>query len=192
MPKAERENERIVLRLLSSVESDGTRSQRHIAAELGIALGLVNVYRKRCVKNGLIKVSDAPAWRHPYYLIPTGFAEKSRLTVRYVSDAFSFFRLAKDDSTRVFEQAKANSYRELLLAGKSDLAEIAILCAVESGIDIVAVIDPQSEEARFLGIDVCKTYCDVKVCSMRRWSQTFCNQRWRSRGRLKLAASNEF
>src|ERR1700749_1759213 len=117
--ETEHENERIVLGLLSSVESDGARSQRHIAAELGIALGLVNVYLKRCVKKGLVKVNDAPARRYAYYLTPTGFAEKSRLTVRYLSDSFSFFRLAKGDCARVFEQAKASGYARLLLAGKS-------------------------------------------------------------------------
>jgi hypothetical protein len=115
------------------------------------------------VKKGLVKVNDAPARRYAYYLTPTGFAEKSRLTVRYLSDSFSFFRLAKGDCARVFEQAKASGYTRLLLSGKSDLAEIAILCAVEAGIDIVAVVDPQCEEARFVGVDVCKTYRDVRV-----------------------------
>ena len=103
--KTEHENERIVLGLLSSVESDGARSQRHIAAELGVALGLVNAYLKRCVKKGLVKVSDVPARRYAYYLTPQGFAEKSRLTVRYLSDSFSFFRLAKSDCAQVFDQS---------------------------------------------------------------------------------------
>src|ERR1700757_3071756 len=99
--------DRIVLGLLNSVESDGARSQRRIAAELGIALGLVNAYLKRCVKKGLVKVHDAPARRYAYYLTPQGFAEKSRLTVQYLSDSFSFFRLAKADCAHVFEAAKA-------------------------------------------------------------------------------------
>jgi DNA-binding MarR family transcriptional regulator len=157
----ERDNERIVLGLLSSVENDGERSQRRIAAELGIALGLVNAYLKRCVKKGLVKVHDAPARRYAYYLTPQGFAEKSRLTVQYLSDSFSFFRLAKSDCARVFDLAKASGFRRLVLAGKSDLAEIAILCAVEGAVAIVAVVDSRSEDARFLGVDVVKSYADV-------------------------------
>jgi DNA-binding MarR family transcriptional regulator len=157
----EHENERIVLGLLSSVETDGGRSQRRIAADLGIALGLVNAYLKRCVKKGLVKVHDAPARRYAYYLTPQGFAEKSRLTVQYLSDSFSFFRKAKSDCAHVFEQAKAGGFGRLVLAGKSDLAEIAILCAVEAGVTIVAVVDPGSEDARFVGVDVRKTYSDV-------------------------------
>ncbi|BBZ96765.1 putative transcriptional regulator [Bradyrhizobium diazoefficiens] len=161
MLNAQHENERIVLGLLSSVESDGERSQRHIAAELGIALGLVNAYLKRCVKKGLVKVSDAPARRYAYYLTPQGFAEKSRLTVQYLSNSFSFFRLAKTDCARVLEQAKGCGFSRVVLAGQSDLAEVAILCAVETGVAIVAVVDPASEVTRFVGVNVCRSYDEV-------------------------------
>ena len=159
--ETEHENERIVLELLSSVESDGARSQRRIAAELGIALGLVNAYLKRCVKKGLVKVHDAPARRYAYYLTPQGFAEKSRLTVQYLSNSFSFFRLAKGDCAQAFEAAKASGFRRLVLAGKSDLAEIAILCAVEAAVTIVAVVDPRSDEPQFVGVDIFRSYADI-------------------------------
>jgi DNA-binding MarR family transcriptional regulator len=157
----DQENERIVLDLLTSVEHDGKRSQRRIAAELGIALGLVNAYLKRCVRKGLVKVHDAPARRYAYYLTPHGFAEKSRLTVQYLSDSFSFFRLAKADCARVLEAAKVNGFSRLVLVGKSDLAEIAILCTVEAGVTIVAIVDPRSDYRQFIGVDVVKSYADV-------------------------------
>jgi DNA-binding MarR family transcriptional regulator len=158
----EHEDERIVLGLLNSVDHDGDRSQRRIAAELGIALGLVNAYLKRCVKKGLVKVHDAPARRYAYYLTPQGFAEKSRLTVQYLSNSFSFFRLAKSECAGVFEAAKVRGFGRLVLAGKSDLAEIAILCAVEAAIKIVAVVDPRGDDAQFIGVDIVKSYADVK------------------------------
>ena len=161
--QSEHENERIVLELLSSVETDGERSQRRIASELGIALGLVNAYLKRCIKKGLVKVHDAPARRYAYYLTPQGFAEKSRLTVQYLSYSFSFFRLAKSDCVRVFEQAKASGFNRLVLAGRSDLAEIAILCAVEAGVVIVAVVDPNCEDARFVGVELRKSLDELKA-----------------------------
>lgn len=159
--ETEHENERIVLGLLNSVETDGERSQRRIAAELGIALGLVNAYLKRCIKKGLVKVHDVPARRYAYYLTPQGFAEKSRLTVQYLSNSFSFFRLAKSDCARVFEAAREKGFGRLVLAGTSDLAEIAILCGVEAGVTIVAVVDPRSEGHHFVGIDVYKSFADV-------------------------------
>ena len=65
MPQAARseesDNARIVLGLLESVERNGAQSQRKLASDLGIALGLVNAYLKRCVKKGLLKIGEAPA-----------------------------------------------------------------------------------------------------------------------------------
>ena len=152
------ENEQIVLGLLNSVEVDGARSQRHIAAELGIALGLVNAYLKRCVKKGWVKVNQAPARRYAYYLTPQGFAEKSRLTVDYLSDSFSFFRRAKADCVAVFAEAKERGFRRVVLAGKSDLAEIAVLCATEGGVEIAAIVDPRADAKQFVGLPLVSGY----------------------------------
>src|SRR6201985_745629 len=143
--ETEHENERIVLGLLSSVETDGARSQRHIAAELGIALGLVNAYLKRCVKKGLVKVSEAPARRYAYYLTPHGFAEKSRLTVEYLGISFSFFRQARAECADIFSTIRARGFERVVVAGVSDLAEIARICALETDIDIVAVVDANAQ-----------------------------------------------
>ncbi len=101
----EPDNARIVLGLLELVERDGAQSQRKLASDLGIALGLVNAYLKRCVKKGLVKIAQAPARRYAYYLTPSGFAEKSRLTVEYLSSSFSFFRSAREDCANVLKAA---------------------------------------------------------------------------------------
>ena len=156
-----RDSDRIVLGLLTSVESDGSRSQRRMAAELGVALGLVNAYLKRSIRKGLVKVGQAPARRYAYYLTPQGFSEKSRLTMEYLSSSFSLFRKAKDDYGRLFTRAHALGLRRLVLAGKSDLCEIAIFCAVDSPITIVAVVDPDESAGRFIGVDVVPGYSDV-------------------------------
>jgi len=140
---------RIMLGLLGSVERDGAQSQRHLAAELGIALGLVNAYLKRCVKKGLVKASAAPARRYVYYLTPQGFAEKSRLTVEYLSSSFGFFRRAKEDCADLFEEALARGFDRVVLIGRSDLAEIATICALESGIKIVAMVDSNAAAGEF-------------------------------------------
>jgi DNA-binding MarR family transcriptional regulator len=157
----EAEQSRIVLGLLESVERDGGTSQRRLAAELGIALGLVNAYLRRCVKKGLVKVAQAPARRYAYYLTPQGFAEKSRLTVEYLSYSFSFFRDARADCAVALAQASACGWRRIALAGVSDLAEISTICALESGVTIVAVVDAASDVARFIGLPVVASFDDL-------------------------------
>jgi DNA-binding MarR family transcriptional regulator len=161
LPTDESGTDRIVLGLLTSVEADGARSQRRIAAELGIALGLVNAYLKRAIKKGLVKVGQAPARRYAYYLTPQGFSEKSRLTIEYLSSSFSLFRKAKEEYGRVFDRAHELGFERIVLAGKSDLCEIAILCAMDSSVSIVAVVDPDETGSRFVGVEVVRSYREI-------------------------------
>jgi hypothetical protein len=161
LPTEESSADRIVLGLLTSVDADGARSQRRIAADLGVALGLVNAYLKRSIKKGLVKVSQAPARRYAYYLTPQGFSEKSRLTIEYLSSSFSLFRKAKEEYGRIFERAHTLGFDRIVLAGKSDLCEIAILCALDSPISIVAVVDPQEAISRFVGVNVVPSFAEV-------------------------------
>ena len=156
------EASRIMLGLLDAVEQDRAHSQRHLASELGIALGLVNAYLKRCMKKGLVKVRQAPARRYAYYLTPQGFSEKSRLTVEYLSYSFGFFRQAKTDTSNLFRLAKARGLRNVLLIGQSDLAEIAALCAIEQGIGIAGLVDERAE-GQFMGAPVFKTLDDAEI-----------------------------
>ncbi len=157
------ETSRIMLGLLDAVEQNRAHSQRHLASELGIALGLVNAYLKRCVNKGLVKVREAPARRYAYYLTPKGFAEKSRLTVEYLSYSFSFFRQAKTDCSQLFQSAKANGVQTVVLAGQSDLAEIAALCAAEHAIEIVAVVQDEAQASRFIGVPVFSDFDSVST-----------------------------
>jgi DNA-binding MarR family transcriptional regulator len=156
------EKTRILLGLLESVERDGGQSQRRLASELGIALGLVNAYLKRCVTKGLVKVQEVPARRFGYFLTPQGFAEKSRLTVEYLSYSFSFFREAKADCADLLADAQARGLTRLVAAGKSDLAEIAGICAMDTGAQIVAVVDAAANVERFIGLPVVNSFDAVR------------------------------
>src|SRR5271154_6043221 len=131
----------ILLGMLSAVELDNAVTQRRLARELNIALGLANAYLKRCAKKGWIKMREAPLNRYAYYLTPHGFAEKSRLTADYLSYSLDFFRRARRDCTALMSACQARGWRRVMLYGGGDLAEIAVLSAAEAEIDIAGVID---------------------------------------------------
>lgn len=131
----------ITLGVLNAVDSDRAVTQRRIAADLGIAVGLVNAYLKRCVNKGLIKVQQVPKRRYAYYLTPKGFAEKSRLTASYLLYSFDFFRQARASCEQALGEAAANGWKSLILVGRSDMAEIALVCALHHPLRLVAVID---------------------------------------------------
>jgi DNA-binding MarR family transcriptional regulator len=156
------ENPHLMLGLLDAVGQDRGHSQRLLAAELGVALGLVNAYLKRCVSKGLVKIREAPARRYAYYLTPHGFAEKSRLTVEYLSSSFSFFRRAREDCSAALKSAHARGWNRVVLFGVSDLAEIATICAIEQGITIVAVVDGKSTAELFVRTPIVPSIGAVK------------------------------
>ncbi|MDH3513967.1 MAG: winged helix-turn-helix transcriptional regulator [Gammaproteobacteria bacterium] len=151
--KSDREEQR-VLELLDAVGKQSNMSQRHLAHSMGIALGLANSYLKRCIRKGLIKISEAPANRYLYYLTPKGFAEKSRLTAKYLSSSFAFYRRAGDSCLDVFRKCASLGWRNVLLYGMSDLAEIATLRAQEQDVRIIGILDPHTERRRFAGVTV--------------------------------------
>lgn len=155
------EKTRILLGLLESVERGEIQSQRRLASELGIALGLVNAYLKRCTSKGLVKMRDAPARRYVYYLTPKGFAEKSRLTIQYLSSSLSLYRRARKDFMAVLLAARQAGIARIAIIGASDLAEIAAICALDAGIGIVGVIDTQTPASRFLGVQVAKSFDEL-------------------------------
>jgi len=148
--KDERE-EQLVLGLLDAVGRKSDVSQRHLAGELGVALGLANSYLKRCIRKGFIKISEAPANRYLYYLTPKGFTEKSRLTAKYLSSSLSFYRKAAGSCSAVFSDCLEKDWNRVLLCGLSDLAEIAVLRAADTDIEIVGIYDPHTERRRFAG-----------------------------------------
>ena len=155
------EKTQILLGLLESVERGEVQSQRRLASELGIALGLVNLYLKRCIRKGLIKMRDAPTRRYAYYLTPNGFAEKSRLTVEYLSVSLTLYRQAKRDYTAVLLSASKRGISRIAIVGASDLAEIAAICALDVGVAIVAFVDSQSTADRFVGSPVVKSFNEI-------------------------------
>ena len=153
-PGREAGDPEIVLGLLNSIERDSAITQRKLAGDLGIALGLANAYLRRCVRKGLVKVSQVPLNRYAYYLTPQGFAEKSRLTAEYLAVSFNFFRRARGDCAVLLRECEARGWRRVALYGAGDLAEVAVLSAGDSAVEILCVVDAGRAGQRCAGFPV--------------------------------------
>lgn len=151
----------IVHHILCSVDNDATVSQRQLAKELNIALGSVNWYLKRCISKGLIKIQQVPLKRYMYYLTPEGFDQKSRLTAQYLKHSFHLFRQGRLESARMLDDCALKGFSQIFLVGDGDLAEIFVLSAVESSLDLAGVIDPKSKNAKRINVPIIKSFTDV-------------------------------
>ena len=144
----------IIRDILVRIGESGHVNQRTLAKELGIALGMTNSYVKRCVRKGLIKISEIPPNRYAYYLTPQGFTEKTRLTAEFLSSSLTFFRRARVQYGEIYEQCTAAGWRHLALAGVGELAEIAILSAREHDVVLQGVIARGQDGERCLGLPI--------------------------------------
>lgn len=146
------------LGLLTELEKSGPVTQRSLSTRLGVALGLTNGIIRRCIKKGLIKVSEAPARRYRYYLTPKGFREKGRLVADYLSTSLSFYRESKEQYAAAFEAIEKCARVNVALFGAGELAEIALLAAQESGVTVQAVIQPGHNMGSFGPIRVIRSF----------------------------------
>lgn len=151
----------ITLELLDVIGKQNNLSQRHLARHTGVALGLANSYLKRCVRKGFVKITKAPANRYLYYLTPKGFTEKARLTASYLSHSFSFYHEAGESCIRVFNLCRQNNWNKVLLCGVSDLAEVALLRAMEIDIEIIGIYDIHSQSRKMIDRPIWKTLKDT-------------------------------
>jgi len=159
---SEDKEDALTLEILETIENDSAVTQRHLATNMGVALGLANSYLRRCARKGLIKVHQAPANRYLYYLTPKGFAEKSRLTAKYLSSSFEFYRRAGDACRTVFNRCRERGWRRVVLCGYSELTEIALLRAQEEpDIEVIGIYDPKQKVDIRFGLPVWKDFKEI-------------------------------
>lgn len=135
------------LLLLTEVERDGGVTQRSLAAKLGVALGLANLYLKRLVRNGYIAITTIPSRRIRYVLTPEGSAEKSRLTSLRLEYALSHYRELRARLREALSQMAQNGMKRVVIYGTSELAEMAYLSLREMQMTLVGFVDDGRQES---------------------------------------------
>ena len=140
------------LRLLEAVHEDGRVTQRGLASKLGIALGLANVYLKRMVHKGFIKVVNVQPNRITYLVTPRGIAEKARLTYEFMDYSLHLYGEVRQHLRTALQDCAAAGKR-VAICGSGEAAELAYLSLKESGLEPVAVFDHEGQR-EFLGMPV--------------------------------------
>ena len=129
------------LQLLNEVEQNAAVTQRTLANNLGVALGLTNLYLKRLARKGYIKITTIPRHRIKYLLTPSGMTEKTRLTYEYMQYSLTYYRKMRERLKVVLtERAKAGSKR-VVIYGTGELAEMAYISLREMDLTLVGFVD---------------------------------------------------
>ncbi len=132
----EQTEQKVMVHLLSEIERNPSFTQRGLAGELGIALGLMNQYLKSCVTKGWVRASQISPRRITYFLTPEGLKEKSHMVKDYLARSMTFFRDARAECDGIFAMSKTHGWTHIGLMGEGDLADIAKLVATGTGIHV--------------------------------------------------------
>ena len=142
------------LKILEKVDADIVPSQRDLARDLNISLGLVNSFIKRLVKKGYFKARHVPKNRMRYFLTPQGASEKTRLTYEYIQHSYNFYKEARQKLRALYTELEKQGVTRIVFYGASDLAEIAYLSLQETNIELLAIFDDDKKGERFLGYTI--------------------------------------
>ena len=142
------------LKILEKVERDSTSSQRDLARELNISLGLVNSFVKRLTQKGYFKIKQIPRNRIRYILTPRGFAEKSRLTLEYIQHSYQFYKNIRKKMRDLYVDLEQQGVRRIVFYGVGEMAEIAFVSLNETGIELAAVVDEGKIGRQFMSLVV--------------------------------------
>lgn len=142
------------LKLLEKVDEKSPQSQRALARELNISVGLVNAYLKRLTKKGHIKILTTPTKRVKYTVTPAGLSEKKRLTYNFIQLSYQFYVQTCKKLKLLFDELEKLKVRKITFWGATDLAEMAYLCMNDSSIILVAIVDDRNIQKKIAGQEV--------------------------------------
>jgi hypothetical protein len=141
------------------VAADRAVTQRSLARDLGVALGLTNLLIKRLVRKGWMRVTHISPNRVRYLITPAGIVEKSRMSRDYLEASVQFYREARDRVKQRFLElsttwpADAAGPKRIVFFGASEVAEIGYVCLVETDLQLIGVVDAE-RSGRFFDLPI--------------------------------------
>lgn len=160
LPESSTRYDRYSLRILDVVEADRAVTQRSLARDMGIALGLTNLLIKRLVRKGWMRVTHIAPNRVRYLITPAGIVEKSRMSRDYLQASVQFYRQARDRVKQRFLELSTtwpaeqnDDGKRIVFFGANELAEISYVCLAETDLRLVGVVD-RERTGRFFNMPI--------------------------------------
>ena len=141
------------LRLLEEVDATADLSQRTIAGNVGIALGVVNVLVKSMVKRGYIRATRLSWKRWAYFLTPAGVSRKVQLSANYVDRFMDHYRRVRALVSETIDVDSIESHHVVAIYGATDLGELIYLVLKDAGVERIEFLD-DSRTGHFLGMPI--------------------------------------
>ena len=129
------------LNLLQELEKNPVISQRELSHKFGIALGVTNACLRRMATRGWIRIAGLNHRKIGYYLTPTGFAEKAKLSLHLISWTVQHYAALKDIIGKRLLEMQRDGVERLVFYGVSDEMEIAYVSLQGVSLKLVGIVE---------------------------------------------------
>ncbi|HVL68446.1 MAG TPA: hypothetical protein VM364_14380 [Vicinamibacterales bacterium] len=143
-----RSHDEHIHRILTAIDSGRPVSQRSMARELGVALGLMNLLFRRLIAKGYVKASGMNRNSVRYLLTPAGLSEKSRVSRAYVENTIRLYTETRERIRGSLEALSSNwpmddgpGEKRIVFYGAGEVAEIGFVSLQGSDLRLVGVLD---------------------------------------------------
>jgi len=146
-------------RIFLAIEEGRPISQRTLARELDVALGLANLLVRRLVSKGFIKITGIQRNRVRYLMTPAGVAEKARISREYIANTVRLYTETRDRIRSSFARLSAEwpdengGGKPVVFFGAGEVAEIGFVSLQGTDLRLVGVIDDHVRRP-FFGLQV--------------------------------------
>lgn len=117
-----------------TLKNNPMASQRVLAENAGISIGLMNVILKRFVERGWIMLTNVNLRKLSYAITPDGMAELTERSRRFAKRTFELANRYNETLCNAVLKAKKDGKKELVLYGKSYIKFLLVYACQEKGL----------------------------------------------------------
>ena len=130
--------------ILDSIDKNKDITQRELSEEVGVAVSMINSYLNDYEKEGLIKKSYQSTKTVYYFLTKKGIEKKKVLNIGYLNSSLGVYNKAKKNIIDFLDQIIKKGYKNIILYGAGEVAEILLQTIAlnhEFPLNVICVID---------------------------------------------------
>lgn len=128
------------LRVLEEIERNPRVSQRQLASELGVALGVANACIRTLARKGMLKIRGENNRSLSYHLTKQGVVHKAALALEWTNNTVSDYVRARARMRQQLDSLADKGIRTVVLVGADEVSELVALIAPQAGIAVKAIV----------------------------------------------------
>jgi len=131
-------------KILDLIEKNENVTQRSLSRALGTSVSMVNAYLNEFECNKLIERNHLSSKKVLYKITKQGSSRKKRLNISYLNATQQLYRSAKENVIEILNDVSKQGFKNILLYGAGEVAEILLhVVATEDSVDVnvIGIID---------------------------------------------------